>query len=82
MYLSDDSSVNTGVIRNSNDETVILMSDEYRVVTADTGQVSFVRSHRAPRGIATYIMMIVIGGMLIGMTIFAIGAIFGVSIGN
>lgn len=80
MYLSDDNPTNTGVIKNSNDETVILMTDAYRVVTANTGQVSFVRSHRAPRGIMTYVMMIVIGGILIGMTVFAIGAIFGVSI--
>lgn len=64
-------------VRNSNDDTVIMMSDSYRAVTANSGQVTFVRSHRAPRGIGTIILMLCIIAALTGMTIFGLGAVFG-----
>lgn len=64
-------------LSNSNDDTIIMMSDSYRVVTADSGQVTFVRSHRAPRGLGTLIFLIGIGSALLGMAIFGVGAVFG-----
>lgn len=51
-----------------------------RIVTADDGTASFVRSHRAPTSITAYVVIVGIGVIMLAAALVLLGVIVGASL--